>query len=186
MFSYLFNKKKTVLDTDKLEYSKFNLENVIGNFLVDSVYDGDTVIIVVPTKLEIYNMLSAKTLDQNPLNNSNITLNKIKVRLDGIDTPELKPSKNLPNREEHIHKAKLAKNYLSDLILNKIIKVQFLSNDKYGRPLVKLFIIDDKQNVICINDLMIEKGFANKYDGGTKNTNFDNSNDYTNFVEINI
>jgi endonuclease YncB( thermonuclease family) len=182
MFSY-FNifKKKSLVSTDSLEYSKFNLENICGDFLVDSVYDGDTITIIVPTKLYIYNMVSLNTLDINSNNSNNpnkITLNKVKVRLLGIDTPELKPSKNLPNREEHILKAKEARDFLSNTILKKVIRVEFLHNDKYGRPLVKLFIKDEYNNLIYVNNLMVIKGFAKEYDGGTKD------NDFTNFVDI--
>ena len=173
----IFNKKSSssTLSTDTFEYCKFNLENVSGNFLVDSVYDGDTITLIVPIKIEIYNMDSPTTLALKSINTNdatNIKLNKIKVRLFGIDTPELKPSKNLADREQHIIKAKEARDFLSDMILNKVIKVQFLQNDKYGRPLTKLFTIGENQNEICINDLMISKGYAKKYDGGTKSSDF--------------
>lgn len=57
-------------------------------------------------------------------------------------------------------KAKEARDYLSGLILNKIIKVVFMSNDKYGRPLVKLYANNVEYKEICINDLMIKKGFT--------------------------
>lgn len=172
----IFNKKSlssSTLSTDTLEYGKFNLENVSGNFLVDSVYDGDTITLVVPIKMEIYDMDSPNTLKStNPNNIANIKLNKIKVRLFGIDTPELKPSKNLINREAHIAKAKEARDFLSNMILNKIIKINFLQNDKYGRPLVKLYANNVEGKEICLNELMISKGFAKEYDGGTKDSNF--------------
>ena len=187
MFSYfnIFKNKSlsTSLSTDTLEYTKFDLENIFGNFLVDSVYDGDTITIIVPVKMEIYNMDTNTTICVKPINSNdttNIKLNKIKVRLFGIDTPELKPSKNLVDRDLHIAKAKEARDFLSSMILNKIIKVQFLQNDKYGRPLVKLYTIDDKQNEIYINDLMITKGYAKSYNGGTKDNNF------TNLVNVDI
>lgn len=174
----IFNKKSlsSTLSTDTLGYGKFNLENVSGNFLVDSVYDGDTITLIVPIKMEIYNMDSPTTLALKSTNTNdmaNIKLNKIKVRLFGIDTPELKPSKNLIGREAHIAKAKEARDFLSNMILNKIIKVNFLQNDKYGRPLVKLYVNNVEGKEICLNDLMISKGFAKEYDGGTKDSNFD-------------
>lgn len=179
MLSFLntFNKKSSfkTISTDTLEYSKFDLENILGNFLVDTVYDGDTITLIVPINMQIYNMESPTTLTLKSTNlndTTNIKLNKIKVRLFGIDTPELKPSKNLADREQHIIKAKEARDFLSDMILNKVIKVQFLQNDKYGRPLTKLFTIGENQNEICINDLMVSKGYAKKYDGGTKSSDF--------------
>jgi endonuclease YncB( thermonuclease family) len=179
----IFNKKSSssTLSTDTLKYGKFNLENVSGNFLVDSVYDGDTITLMVPIKMEIYNMNSPTTLalkSTNTNNEYNIKLNKIKVRLFGIDTHELKPSKNLINREANIAKAKEARDFLSNMILNKLVKVKFLQNDKYGRPLVRLYANNVEGKEICLNDLMISKGFAKKYDGGTKDS------DFTDLVDI--
>ena len=176
----IFKLGTKTLSTDTLEYKNFNLENISGDFLVESVYDGDTIVIIVPIKLEIFNMKTSNSLDLESSNSNNtnkIILNKIKVRLFGIDTPELKPCKNLLGRNEHILMAKKAKDFLSNLILNKIIKVQFLHNDKYGRPLVKLFIVDNEKT-IYINDLLISNGYAKKYDGGCKNNNL------TDLVEI--
>lgn len=151
------------------EYKKMDLENINGEFYVESVYDGDTITILVPTKLHIYNMLGSDKVDlESDTNKANmIYFNKIRLRLMGIDTPEIKPRKDLPNRDEHIAKAKAAKDFLSNLILGKIITVKFLQNDKYGRPLANIY-----QNNICLNELMIEKGYAKKYLGGTKDSEF--------------
>lgn len=142
---------------------KFNLEGISGNFYVKSVYDGDTITIYIPMKISIYSNMSYDFIDPINLNDKTICNYEIKLRLFGIDTPELKPLKTLPNREEHIKKAYKAKEFLENLILNKIVQVKFLSNDKYGRPLAYIYI--DSTN---INELMIQKGYANKYNGGTK------------------
>jgi len=170
----IFNKKENIQLINSSAYGKYDLNNVEGKFYDESVYDGDTITLLIPTKLSIYNMCSSNTIDINSdTNKSNkIILNKVRVRLYGIDTPELKPKKNLSNREQHIMKAKEAKDYLSGIILNKIIKVVFMSNDKYGRPLVKLYTTDIISDELCLNDLMIKKGFAKKYDGGTKTDEF--------------
>ena len=155
--------------TNTLEKKKFNLDNIKGNFYVESVYDGDTITLNVPIKTHIYNMISSNEIDEQSNNNKSneITLYTVRIRLLGIDTPEIKPSKDLPNRDEHIKKAKEARDFLSNLILGKIIKVEFLTNDKYGRPLAKIY-----NGNICLNDLMVEKGYAKKYLGGTKDTDF--------------
>lgn len=149
---------------------KFSLEGLVGNFYVKSVYDGDTFNVIVPSQIHFYNMIDKDKIDEKSDTNKNneIFFNNIKVRLYGIDTPEMKPSKNLVNREEHIKKAIEAKDYLSNLILNKIIKVEFLANDKYGRPLAKIYNEENK----CINDLIVEQGYAKFYDGKTKDTDF--------------
>lgn len=151
------------------EIKKFNLDNVKGKFYVESIYDGDTITIIIPIESHIYNMSSFEQIDELSDNNksNNIYFNKVKIRLYGIDTPELKPPKVMIGRDEHIKKAKQAKEFLSEYILGKVIDIEFLSNDKYGRPLAKIY-----KNNICLNELMIEKGYAKKYDGGTKDTDF--------------
>jgi endonuclease YncB( thermonuclease family) len=151
------------------EFRTFDLNNINGLFYVESVYDGDTITILIPIKTHIYNMKDRNNIDINSDTNKNnlIYLNRVRVRLYGIDTPEMKPRKDLPNREQHIIKAKESKQFLSNLILNQVINVNFLQNDKYGRPLVNIFLRE--QN---INELMVSKGFAKKYDGGTKDTDF--------------
>ncbi len=158
------------IDVQKLSYEqKFNLVGIKGNFFVKSVYDGDTITLQLPINLSVYNYISQDKINLKSINNpeNKPSLYDIRIRLLGIDTPEMKPSKNLPNREEHIKKAINAKEFLSSLILNKIITVEFKENDKYGRPLGIIFINDTN-----INNLMIEKGHAKAYDGGTKDTNF--------------
>lgn len=154
---------------DSSIFKKFDLEKIEGSFYVESVYDGDTITILIPIQIHTYNMVDSNSIDLNSDSNKTNTIyfNKIKLRLLGIDTPEMKPRKDLPNREEHITKAKEAKDFLSNLILGKIITVKFLQNDKYGRPLANIYI-----DSICINSLMIEKGYAKKYDGGTKDIDF--------------
>lgn len=161
------NKNDLILDPIK----KFNLLGIKGDFYVKSVYDGDTITILVPMCLSVYSCLSKDTIKLISISNPNNKINmfEIRVRLMGIDTPEIKPPKNMLNREDHIKKAIEAKEFLSELILNKVITVEFLTNDKYGRPLVNLFLND---NIQSINNLMIQKGYAKAYDGGTKDTDF--------------
>ncbi len=161
---------------DKTNHKKFNLDNLKGKYYVKSVYDGDTVTILIPMCISQYEF---KQEDKLPIEKTNIDLKsdtnpnkkiyywEVRVRIYGIDTPEMKPSKNLPNREAHIKKAHEAKDFLSSIVLNKVIYCEFMQNDKYGRPLVKIF-----HNNKNISEIMIEKGHAKPYDGGTKDTNF--------------
>jgi endonuclease YncB( thermonuclease family) len=80
------------------------------------------------------------------------------VRLEGIDTPELRGK----TPEERAH-AQAAKKYLTELALNKIVRLTIKSKDKYGR-LIGSFELDGKN----IAERMIAGGFARKYDGGTR------------------
>jgi micrococcal nuclease len=83
----------------------------------------------------------------------------IRLRLYGIDTPELK-SKDVSERQL----ANLATKKLTDLIEGKIVTVKtHKSSDKYGRYLAE--IIHDGVN---INKLLLAEGFAKEYYGGKK------------------
>ena len=107
---------------------------------VIKVYDGDT--ITIATRL--------------PYKDS--PLYRFPIRLKGIDTAEIK-SKN-ENEKKH---AIVARDALSELILHKTVVVKNIENEKYGRVLADVYLGE-----VCINEWMIEKGYAVKYDGGTK------------------
>ena len=79
---------------------------------VVKVYDGDTITIVTP----LFNG------DVSPKSK----LYKFNVRILGIDTPELK-TKNVGEKELGIK----AKNALSDLILDKVVKLENVSYDTF-------------------------------------------------------
>lgn len=108
---------------------------------------------------------------------------KIKIRAFGYDSPEMKPSKDDPNRIIIKEKALEARNYLISRITDtenttnlsnddinnsvknnkKIIKLKCYGWDKYGRLLADFFVND-----ININQEMITKNYAYSYHGGTK------------------
>lgn len=115
----------------------FSLEGMKCQAYVYSVYDGDTVTLIIEFQEKEY---------------------KWKCRLSGIDTAELR-TKNIKEKEY----AYKVKEILSDKILNKIVDIECLKFDKYGRTLVKIYYDN-----ICINDWLIENGYAKKYDGGHK------------------
>ena len=113
---------------------------------VIKVYDCDT--ITIATKFPYLS-----TLDE-----SNV-IYRFHVRLNGIDTPEMK-SKN----EDEKSIAHLAQKSLSDMILNKNVTLNNTSLDKYGRILANVFTEDG----IELSKWAIEKRYAVYYDGGTK------------------
>ena len=141
----------------------FSIEGKFDAKVVD-VYDGDTCTIL--------------------LFNDN-KVEKFKVRCLGYDSPEMKPSKSINNRNVVIFKAIEARNYFinrvtnHNLLLNmqyskeelkdifntnsKLIQVECHGWDKYGRLLCKFF---DKN--ININEDMVSNGYGYVYDGGTK------------------
>jgi len=102
---------------------------------------------------------------------------QFRVRLLGIDTPEMKPKKRRDDgtsrSDEDLADEKLrarkARDVLRDRIGGKVINVLFSQNDKYGRPLVTLW---DKKvekffKETSINDWMLGNG-AVPYFGGKK------------------
>lgn len=132
---------------DKLNYT-------LHGYVV-SVYDGDTFTIA------IRNIMTAARTTTNVKHD----IVRVKCRMLGIDTPEMKPPKSQPDRDDEIAKAKEAKQFVEAAILNKHIKLSVSGQDKYGRLLVKVLIPDTG---IDLATTLINKGHAYAYDGGTK------------------
>ena len=97
------------------------------------VYDGDTVTALVDLGFGI--------------------TNKIKVRLKGINTPELRGDE----RAQGI----ISRDFLREKILNKDIVIETFKDKKgkYGRYIGTLWINDEN-----INELLVEQGLAVKKD----------------------
>lgn len=125
---------------DQTSISKFSFKNYKTLIKVIRVIDGDTIIGVFKFNSEFY---------------------KYNFRINGIDTPEIH-SKN-----EYEKKIGLdAKNYVYNLLINKILFAEFLDFDKYGRILLNLYL--DENNSEQLSDHLINGGYAQKYDGGIK------------------
>lgn len=163
MFFNMFNclKKNEI---NNLHYNTtpfFSLKNKKKICKVLDVYDGDT--ITIGFNLKGFGII------------------KLKCRLLGIDTPEMKGSS-----DENKKKAIDARNYLikevSNIVIDsnnnntrneiknllgnskKTINCLFDDMDKYGRILITVY--DDDGN--DINTKLINNGYAKKYDGGKK------------------
>lgn len=143
---------------------EFSLNGVKTLGKIVDIYDGDTCKII--------------------LANGNVLM-RFNCRLKYIDTPEMKPSRNKPNREMEIKNAVKCRNKLLQLttsctinlednltksqikklmkLNNKVITIQCHEFDKYGRLLVELYVNDK-----TANNILVEEGFAKSYDGGTK------------------
>ena len=103
-------------------------------------YDADT--ITIASKLQY---------DASPLY-------RLSVRLNGIDAPEIK-GKSAEEKEV----AKEARDFLSSLVLNKMIRLENVESEKYGRILADVYLGD-----VHLNELLLKERYAVKYDGGTK------------------
>lgn len=112
---------------------------------VFKVIDGDTVELVVDLGFNIHH--------------------KIRVRLYGVNTPELR-TKDLAEKEMGMK----AKHYTQDwLTKHKWVFVNTVTdkNDKYGRMLSRIYSSDkiDDTTTACLNTDIVESGFARKYFG---------------------
>jgi endonuclease YncB( thermonuclease family) len=142
----------------------FSLQGKMLMAKVVDVYDGDTCDIVV-------SYLG--------------TPHRFKARMYGYDSPEMKPSLKIPNRDEIKAKAKEAKQRLIQLVTNgaetisnhrHLIQILCGDFDKYGRLLVtalppeysapSLTIADCFES--SFNHIMIQDGHGYAYFGGTK------------------
>ena len=87
----------------------------------------------------------------------------------GYDTPEIRPRKNLENRDEIKKKAIESRDFLKSQVMNypeQLVFIKCSCFDKYGRLLGELF--KDNECTISINNLMVEKGYGYVYHGGKK------------------
>lgn len=109
---------------------------------VIKVYDGDT--ITIAAKLPF----------------AGSPLYRLSVRLNGIDTPEIKGKS-----DEEKECAKMARDAVADLILHKEISLKNIQSEKYGRILADVYLGD-----LCVNEWIVRERLGVKYDGGTKLT----------------
>jgi len=122
---------------------------------------------------------------------------RFSVRLTGIDTPEMRPSRNKPNRDLEKKLAVRARNRLIQLVTSveinlddnwrrnrvqglidrdndKLVVLECGEFDKYGRLLGRLFqepvggSSSKNSDNNSVNDTLIKEGVARVYHGGTK------------------
>jgi endonuclease YncB( thermonuclease family) len=142
------------------KFKLFSLNGIITYAKILSNYDGDTADCLLV---------------------HNDTFMRHKVRFYGYDSPEMKPSLNIKDRDEIKKKALEAKKRLWKLCTDlddinekfhkKIIKIVCDDFDKYGRLLITAFNYDFKDNLDfdnSINKIMIDEGHGYSYFGGTK------------------
>jgi len=107
---------------------------------VVKVYDGDTITIAARLPYEASPMY------------------RFQVRLNGIDTPEIKGS----SEDEKIA-AVCAKNEMIHLVMNKTVQLKNVGTEKYGRLLADVYV-----GGLHVNQWMLDNKLAVPYGGGTK------------------
>jgi endonuclease YncB( thermonuclease family) len=144
--------------------------NSSNNTIVDKNYisDGtdikweDTVEFTFPIKggrvIKVYDADTITIASKLPYDDS--PMYRLSVRLNGIDTPEMKGKGILDDEKEA---AKHAREFVSNLVLNKYVRLENIESEKYGRILADVYIGD-----IHLNEILLKERYAVKYDGGTK------------------
>lgn len=157
------NKLKSLCDKDVPEFSLKGRQFIAK---VVDIYDGDTCKVLVPLEAGIV---------------------KFACRLIGLDTPEIKPPMNKPNREKEVIAAKQCRNRFIQLATDcsiqletvlkkdevkalidkntKLVTINCDEFDKYGRLLVSMVSTEGSKT---FNQILIDEKLANAYDGGTK------------------
>ena len=108
--------------------------------IIRSVYDGDTLTADIDLGFGIW-------------------INGAKLRLDGVDTPELRGVS-----EQEKSKAIEARDWVREEVLDKEVLIKSLGKGKYGRYIVQIWKIEDgKVAENTINNELIKIGMADKY-----------------------
>lgn len=130
------------------------------NYMEDEIKIEDTVEFTFPIKsgrvIKCYDADTITIASKLPYDAS--PLYRLSVRLNGIDAPEIK-GKSAEEKEV----AKEARDFLSNLVLNKMIRLENVESEKYGRILADVYLGD-----VHLNELLLKERYAVKYDGGTK------------------
>ena len=129
------------IDTTKIQVPRWKPDITYGK--VSKVYDGDTFTIVAIPQ------------------NGDGCMYKFSVRLRDIDTPEIGDVRHATQAD--LEKALKAKQFLSDLILNKVVKLQDVDTDKYGRVLAHVYVKQEN-----VSRLLLEANLGYEYHGGKK------------------
>lgn len=102
----------------------------------------------------------------------------VKVRVRGIDAPELHPSRDTPCRDLHARAGAAARRRLLELApVGSVVVLECFGEDKYGRTLADVLVRPRRRSFcgwICrkkrvsAGQQLLEEGYALAYDGGAK------------------
>jgi endonuclease YncB( thermonuclease family) len=117
------------------DYTELNGFIAIGK--VVKVYDGDTFWIAI---------------------NFGPSIKRIKIRIARIDCPEIRPKKDCKDAECEKQNAILAKMYVENLIADKMVRIEIIRKDLYGRYLAEVFVNEEN-----LGDKILGAGHAKIY-----------------------
>jgi endonuclease YncB( thermonuclease family) len=140
---------KVFFQDNQEKICEFNFKGFNGWCRVMSVYDGDTMTLAIPFEGKVY---------------------KHSVRLEGIDTPEMRGNDKhmaVMARDRLIQLITNIKHASNDLFTRELYLVWFECSgfDKYKRLLGNVFM---DPNQCSVTDILITEGHGKSYDGGKK------------------
>ena len=115
---------------------------------VEKVIDGDTIRVRhCPTFFTCPDPETGKKLSDSTLS----------IRMYGVDSPELQKKKSDPPSQPF---AKEAKDFTSDLIMQKTVEIKLLKKDQYSRAIAKV-----QSGTQDISLELLQRGYATMYKG---------------------
>ena len=162
--SFKNNENKNNKKIDNILTNNIVTNNIEKNYILDGsdIKWEDTIEFTFPIKggrvIKVYDADTITIASKLPYDES--PLYRLSVHLNGIDTPEIK-GKGISDEEKEA--AKNARDFVSNMILNKYVKLDNIESEKYGRILADVYIGD-----IHLNELLLKERYAVKYNGGTK------------------
>ena len=128
--------------------------------LLENVEYGDTIPFVPPIQYgKVIKVYDGDTITiASVLPNTTEPIYRFSIRLNGIDTPEIRGK-----TEEEKELAIQVRDALTDKIYGKMVELRNVGNEKYGRVLAEVYL--DGEN---INQWLVDENFAVAYDGGKK------------------
>ena len=126
---------------------------------MESIEYKDTVEFVVPiTKGKVIKVYDGDTITVASRIAPESPIYRFQVRMNGIDTPEIKGG-SMHEKELAIK----ARNELSKMIMGKMVYLKNNKTEKYGRVLSDVYLND-----LHINQWLLDNKYAVEYSGGTK------------------
>ena len=123
---------------------------------LDRVIDGDTIDAMIDVGFDIWV--------------------KKRIRYKGIDTWESR-TRNLEEKKLGLAAKERNKQLLEEVSSKPgYFRLKSYGVGKYGRVLGEIFIMDNDNNTMCINNQLITEGHAYIYDGGKKKVLTENKN----------
>ena len=161
MFSCCFKTNKSANVEDELkDITMFNTKPIIDDIIkLKNIEWKDTVPFVPDiSRGKVIKVYDGDTITIAALLRGCEFPYRFSVRLNGIDCPEMK------SKDENEKKcAEMAKQEMTNMVLNRIVELKNVKLEKYGRILADVYLDD-----VNISQHMLTNRLAVVYDGGTK------------------